>query len=126
VEIYTMDADGSNQQRLTRHPADDWPAAWSPDGSKLVFSSNRDSNWNLYVIDADGSNPVRLTNDPANEREPAWSPDGRTIAFAHDGNGNWDIYTLPASTGIPTALPRSEWTQVTDTSIDERYPAWLP
>jgi TolB protein len=125
VEIYLMDANGSNQQRLTDHPADDWPAAWSTDGHRLVFASNRDGHWNLYVVEASGGEPARLTNDPADEREPVWSPDGRTIAFAYNGTGNWDIYTLPAPTNSVSETPRSAWTQITFTATDERNPTWL-
>jgi Tol biopolymer transport system component len=121
-----MDADGSNLQRVTDNPADDWPAVWSPDGCKILFSSNRDGNWNLYLIDADGSNPQRLTNAPADEREPTWSPDGRTIAFAYNGGDNWDIYTIPAPIGAPTEIPKSAWTQFTNTPANERYPTWSP
>ncbi|MCL4302761.1 MAG: PD40 domain-containing protein [Anaerolineae bacterium] len=126
VEIYGMNSDGSNQQRLTGHPADDWPVVWSPDGRTLLFASNRDGNWNLFVLELPGGKLTRLTNDPGDEREPAWSPDGRTIAFTANSGSNWDIYTLPAPTGAPTEIPRSQWIQVTATSKNERYPAWLP
>ncbi len=124
VELYVMNADGSNQQRLTNHPADDWPAAWSPDGRWLVFASLRDDNWNLYLVAAAGGSAQRLTNAPGNERDPVWSPDGSQIAFAYDGNGNWDIYTLPISPGNITEIPLSEWSQITNTPTDERYPVW--
>ena len=126
VEIYLMHADGSQQQRLTNDPADDWPVTWSPDGQRLLFASNRDSNWNLYLLEIKDRQPTRLTNDPGDERDPIWSPDGRTLVFAYNGSGNWDIYTIPAPTGAPTEIPRSQWTQVTATSRDERYPVWLP
>ncbi len=125
VEIYTMNADGSNQQRITDNPADDWPAAWSPDGDRLVFASERDDDWNLYVIRVDGGPAVRLTSARGAERDPFWSPDGQTIAFAYNIAGNWDIYTLPAPGDNFTELPLSEWTQITNTPADERYPAWF-
>ncbi|MFQ5874860.1 MAG: TolB family protein, partial [Dehalococcoidia bacterium] len=48
--------------------------AWSPDGTKIAFTSDRDGNWEIYVMDADGSNPRNLTNLPIGEYEPAWSP----------------------------------------------------
>ena len=41
MEIYLMNADGSDQQNLTNHPAEDMDPAWSPDGSQIVFASNR-------------------------------------------------------------------------------------
>jgi len=77
-----MAADGSDQRRLTRSPAKDLDPDWSPDGSRLVFQSNRrDRNWDLYTILADGSGLERLTGSPAAEWAPAWSPDGSEIAF---------------------------------------------
>ncbi|MDD5397784.1 MAG: hypothetical protein PHU70_01770 [Dehalococcoidia bacterium] len=56
--IYSIDADGSNQIRLTNTDADDAFPAWSPDSQKIVFSSNRDGNDQIYVMNADGSNQV--------------------------------------------------------------------
>ncbi|NIM52761.1 MAG: hypothetical protein GTO22_26535, partial [Gemmatimonadales bacterium] len=48
-------------------PADDREPAWSPDGTRIAFASNRDGNYEIYVMDADGSNPVRLTDNPAGD-----------------------------------------------------------
>ena len=58
--------------------------AWSPDGQKIAFSSERDDALNIYVMNADGSDVARLTDNSTGGREPAWSPDGRKIAFASD------------------------------------------
>jgi hypothetical protein len=76
-----MDADGSNQTRLTQDPAGDWSPAWSPDGSRIVFQSDRDGNADIYVMHADGSNQTRLTRHAAGDWSAAWSPDGNRIAF---------------------------------------------
>ncbi|NJN98537.1 MAG: hypothetical protein HC875_32845 [Anaerolineales bacterium] len=126
VELYTIPASGGPEQRLTDHPADDWPAVWSPDGRRLLFASNRDGNWNLFLLELAGGTLTRLTSDPGDEREPAWSPDGTTLAFAHFNGNNWDIFTIPAPLGAPAEISRSQWAQMTTSSRDERYPAWLP
>jgi Tol biopolymer transport system component len=73
-EIYVMNADGSNQQCLTNHPAGDSIPSWSPDGSRIAFFSWRDGNSEIYVMDADGSNQQRLTSNTARDGEPSWSP----------------------------------------------------
>ncbi len=56
--------------------------AWSPDGTRIAFSSYRDGNYEIYTMNPDGSDVIRLTNTETAEGEPAWSPDGGSIAYA--------------------------------------------
>ncbi|MBZ0296649.1 MAG: hypothetical protein K8L99_29075 [Anaerolineae bacterium] len=85
VEIYVMNADGSNQTRITNNPGRDTTPAWSPDGSKIVFASERDGGeLEIYTVNANGSNPTRLTHFPLYNFLPSWSPDGQWIAFSHN------------------------------------------
>ena len=80
-DIYVMDDDGRNQKRITVHPETDRYPAWSPDGTKIAFVSNRNKGYiQIWVIDADGGNPTRLT-DGVWDNNPDWSPDGRKIAY---------------------------------------------
>ena len=101
ADIYVMAADGSRRRRLTTTPAIDSNPAFSPDGTKVAFESDRDGNFEIYVMDASGANVRRLTNDPASDLSPAWSPDGTRLAFMSDRNGraSTDIYTMNASDG---------------------------
>ena len=84
LEIYVMDGDGSNQRRVTVNPASDEYPAWSPDGKKIAFVSNRNNvnkdHKQIWVIDADGKNPIRLT-DGLVDSYPDWSPDGTKIVY---------------------------------------------
>ena len=73
-----MNADGSNQTRLTVDPGIDTYPKWLRDG-KIVFTSNRDGQNDIYVMAADGSNVARLTTIGATEA--AWSSDGKRVAF---------------------------------------------
>ena len=65
-------------------------AVYSPDRTRLVFSSNRGGSYDLFVVDADGKNLSRITSDPGNESEPRWTPDGSRI-----------VYTLTPAGGLP-------------------------
>ncbi len=80
-ELYLANADGSAPRNLTRHPGEDTDGAWSPDGRRIVFVSNRSGNDDLYTMDADGANVRPLTSDPVRETSPCWSPRGMRIAF---------------------------------------------
>ena len=80
-EIYVMQADGRNQQRLTCSRGQNlWPR-WSPDGSRLVFISNRDGNWELYTIRVDGLDERRLTRNLTVDTQPTWVRNTSDVAF---------------------------------------------
>ena len=81
-DVYIVPASGGDAVNVTDDPASSTGGAWSPDGSRFVFVTDRDGNDEIYVADGDGRNPVRLTNNRANDRDPAWSPDGSQIAFS--------------------------------------------
>lgn len=84
-EIYVMNADGSNQTRITNNPAEDWAPVWSPDGTKIAFQSLRDEpaqpkdcgdkcNSEIYVMNIDGSNIIRITNNETPDFNISWRP----------------------------------------------------
>ena len=81
LEIYVMDADGSNQLRLTNHPDEDFGPSFSMDGARIAFVSDRDGNSEIYIMNADGSNQQNITNHSNDDNYPSWSPDGSKIAF---------------------------------------------
>lgn len=103
-EIYVMNADGSNQKRLTNNAANDYSPSLSADGSKIAFTSDRDGNEEIYVMNADGSNQTRLTNNTATDHVAAFSPDGSKIVFSSTRDGNEEIYAMNADGTNPTRL----------------------
>ncbi len=122
-EVYVMDADGGNPRNLTNNETDDMLAAWSPDSTQLVFSSDRDGNYEIYVMDADGDEQGarhvrRLTENTAADHAPTWSPDGTQIAFYSERDGNAEVYVMDADGGNPRNL--------TNNPTEDWFPRWSP
>jgi Tol biopolymer transport system component len=97
--LYLVRPDGSGLRRLTRPtgadgvPGDDAMPAWRPDGSGLVFVSNRDGNWELYSLDLATLSTRRLTRTPVDESLPRLSSDGRYafVVQVPDGRGRISV-----------------------------------
>ena len=93
-DIYTMNADGGDVQRLTTDPEYDAGPKWSPDGSKIVFISGRDKNFDVFVMNADGSDQKNLTNSHENEVPIGWAPDGQKIIYNADSASKREFYEV--------------------------------
>jgi Tol biopolymer transport system component len=124
--VYGMNADGSDQGRLSDESGDtSTPAGTtfqidpdvSPDGSRIAFASARSGSLDVYVMDIDGSDTRRLTTTRGNQSQPTWSPDGSRIAFQSDADGD-HIYVM-GSDGKGAR-------RVTNDPAPEIEPAWSP
>jgi Tol biopolymer transport system component len=113
LAIYTLGADGSGIERLTHDAAPGFATApaWSPDGSKIVFSSTRDRSTatkglDIWVMDASGSSPTRLTNAAGQNGRAAWSHDGTKIAFTSTRTDTLvaEIWVMDADGGNQRAI----------------------
>jgi len=117
-EVYRAQVDGSGLANLTNHYATDYRPAWSPDGGRVAFNSDRDGSLDVWVMNADGTNPVRLTTSPALDIDPAWSPDGGKIAFVSGRDGDHEVYVMNADgSGV---------SRLTTHTAQDYSPAWSP
>ena len=86
LEIFVMDADGSNKRQITNNGAANFCPFFHPDGKHIIFSSNMDDargrNFDLYLIGTDGTGLERVTTDPSFDGFPMFSRDGRKLVFA--------------------------------------------
>jgi TolB protein len=117
-ELHVANLDGSDHRQLTDDATGDTSPAWSPDGTKIAFVSNRAESarcWThdcvgytneLYVMDADGGHVTRLTETPHEEQTPAWSPDGERIVYSRspDAFGPFELYVVDPDGSCPTRL----------------------
>jgi Tol biopolymer transport system component len=102
--LFVMNADGTNQQRLTDGTANPSRPSWSPDGSRLALGiQTPGSGADVFVISAGGSDLTQLTND-GSSGAPLWSPDGSSIAFDTRRDGNEEIYVMNADGSVQTNI----------------------
>lgn len=116
-QLFVMDSDGANLKRVTHNSANNGSAGWSPDGSKLIYQTDQDGNWEIYTISVDGE-LAQLTDNAADDVSPDWSPDGNRIAFSSNRNGKQHIYLMNAD--------GSSLAQITNSPGEDTEPAWAP
>ena len=127
-DIFLIRADGSNLRRLTRsqgghtvHGEESTPE-FSPDGRRVVYTSNRDGSSELYVIGVNGRGERRLTRTPRSDEDvPRYSADGKRILYAHEGR----IAHMSAAGGDVRALgagTSADWRPVARGVFDDGRP----
>lgn len=123
-EIYIINTDGTDPRNLTNHPGVDENPDVSPDGTKIVWASDRDEGrLYLYVMDIDGSNVRRLTFGPGGDNSPRWSRDGTRIAFARGGS----IYVIDAEGGEPRRIFQAQGEATAPPCLAGGFPGgWSP
>ncbi len=90
-DIYRMGLDGTGFRALTTDPGVDRSPAWSPDGTRLAFVSNRNGNDDVYVLDVTTDGLVRRLATAGVDDALTWSPDGRLLAFSTRRDGRWAV-----------------------------------
>jgi Tol biopolymer transport system component len=92
LEIFWMNADGSEKTQVTHNGAANFAPFFTPDGERIIFASNvndpRGRDFDLYLVNLDGTGRERVTACPSFDSFPMFSPDGKKLAFASNRNGS--------------------------------------
>jgi Tol biopolymer transport system component len=114
-EVWVMRPDGSERRALTRQNGRAFTPAWSPDSTRIVFTTNAESEvYELFTIGVDGKGLRQVVPTAGDNFEPSWSPDGTRIAYQEEGA----IYTVELGGGQVERL--------TDSANNDSSPVWNP
>jgi Tol biopolymer transport system component len=130
-EIYIIDADGSNQLRLTNNKKYDWFSSWSPNGRSIAYDSEQFGGQELMLMNIDGSARTRISiAEKTYEQEPDWALDGKHLAYAGKmEEEDYDIYIVPTRGFDYDDLAEPVGAPINLTNNDDRddmSPHWRP
>ncbi len=117
-DLFVLDLQGRQRRRLTTSLGDDRQPSWSPDGQRIVFSTDRWGARELAIVTVETGEVERLTWDESVNRSPAWSPDGKTVAFASHRNGYPELYLMD--------LESKTFRRLTKNGRVDSLPNWSP
>jgi dipeptidyl aminopeptidase/acylaminoacyl peptidase len=129
-DIWLLDTSSGVLRRLTADPGIDRSATWSPDGQRLVFTSNRKGVGELYQTSSSGGDEKMFLSTTEAKQTGDFSPDGRFLLFRTQNlKTKYDIWAVPVNRGRSSSLELLEGQEpfvVVRTNSDERDPQVSP
>ncbi len=122
MDVFEADPDGSNLKRLTDAPGYDAEGSYSPDGKRIVFTSQRDGDLEIYLMNADSTNQRRITDAKGYDGGPFFSPDGERILYRGDRRNDSDMNLQLRMVSPDGSHDRA----LTDNPIFNWCPYWHP
>ena len=118
-QVYVMNADGSNQRRLTFQGNYNTHPAWSPDGRWIAYETRMPGgNFDIWITDPEGSVVYPLVQHPRSDESPSWAPNSRKLAFSSRRRGRADIYVID--------LNGENLRRITEAAGENTSPSWGP
>ena len=107
--LYLINADGTGLKQLTQAPGSDFEPSWSPDGTRIAFTSVREGFRQIYALDVESLDITLLTNTPdsVESSQPSWSPDGSRIAYTVKRVGTFQVWAMADDGQEAVQLARS-------------------
>jgi Tol biopolymer transport system component len=91
MDLWVMNADGSDQHQVTRLSGASFAPFFTPDGTRIIFASNfkqpESRNFDLYLVNLDGTGLEQVTTNPEFDAFPMFSPDGTKLVWASNRHG---------------------------------------
>jgi TolB protein len=113
-----MNADGSDQRRLTFQGSYNTNPAWSPDGRWIAYETRLEGQFDVWLIDPAGGANLPLISHPRSDESPSWAPNGRKLAFSSTRRGRSDIYVCD--------LTGDNVIRLTENAGNNTNPSWGP
>jgi uncharacterized protein YjdB len=117
LDVFVVNADGSNPVQITTTVALEGSPAWTPDGNQIVYESDLGGSSQIWIMNADGTEQIQLTQSDHADYRPSVSPDGQRVLFASSRDGNYEVYLMN--------LDGSNHENLTQTAGNEMVPVWL-
>jgi len=123
TDLFLISAAAGDRGQLTQLTTNAWEEqqpSYSPDGTRIIYTSTQSGNNDLWVMDASGQNAQNLTNDPANDQWACFNPqNANEVVFQSNRDGDTELFVLTIGSPDP---PR----QLTTNTVRDEQPSWSP